>query len=237
MGHARAEESPGEPPRLDGVSFPREMDAERLLGVMIEGALTGRRGRGRALRRLTGGSGSLINAQTLLTAAGLAWGLFEAAQTSAPSAPADPSTGPVVPPPVPTAAGTAAAAGQSTPPELRRLVRLTISAARADGDLSLEERGRILGKARELGAEDLVTEELRSPRPLSEIVAGVTDPTLKNHLYALAYRIVCSDDGVTGAERIYLAQLAHQLGLDPATTQRLEVEADADAGARPGTAS
>ena len=195
---------------------------------MIEGALTGRRNRGRALRRLTGGSGSLINAQTLLTAAGLAWGLFEAAQGSAPTAAADPATGAGAPPPLPTTGETGATV-DATPTELRRLVRLTISAARADGDLSLEERGRILGKARELGAEDLVTEELRSPRPLAEIVAGVTDPALKTQLYALAYRIVCSDDGVTGAERIYLAQLAHQLGLDPATTTRLE--ADTDTGA------
>ena len=208
------------------------MDAERLLGVMIEGALTGRRGRGSALRRLTGGSGSLINAQTLLTAAGLAWGLFEAAQAPTTAA-VDPATGATAPPPPPTAGSDASATGKATPPELRRLVRLTISAARADGDLSLEERGRILSKARELGAEDLVTEELRSPRPLAEIVAGVTDPGLKTELYALAYRIVCSDDGVTGAERIYLAQLAHQLGLDPATTKRLEAEANAGANPPP----
>ena len=32
---------------------------------------------------------------------------------------------------------------------------------------------------------------------------------------------------VSGAERIYLAQLAHALGLDPATTARLESEAAA----------
>jgi uncharacterized membrane protein YebE (DUF533 family) len=109
---------------------------------------------------------------------------------------------------------------------VRRLVRLTLSAARADGDLSLEERGRILGHARELGAEDLVTEELRSPRPLPEILAGATDPALKAELYRLAYRIVRSDDGVTGAERIYLAQLAHQLGLDPAASKAIEASAD-----------
>ena len=110
-------------------------------------------------------------------------------------------------------------------------MRLTLSAARADGDLSLEERGRILANARDVGAEDLVTEELRPLRPLAEIVAGVTDPELKAELYTLAYGIVRSDDGVTGAERIYLAQLAHQLGLDPAATQRLETEADARGGA------
>ena len=38
----------------------------------------------------------------------------------------------------------------------------------------------------------------------------------------LAYTIVRADEQVTGAERIYLAQLANLLGLDPATVQQLE---------------
>jgi uncharacterized membrane protein YebE (DUF533 family) len=211
------------------------MDPEHLLGAVIEGALTGRRGRSRALRRLTGGSGSLINAKTLLAAAGIAWGLYEAAQAStAPAAPADPSAAPT-PPPLPGAHEPTTTAALLDTPELRRLLRLTISAARADGDLSLEERGRILAKARELGAEALVTEELRTTRPLAEIVAGVEAPALKAELYGLAYRIVGSDDGVTGAERIYLAQLAHQLGLDPAATQRLESAADAGGPSPPSS--
>jgi uncharacterized membrane protein YebE (DUF533 family) len=198
------------------------MDPERLVGGLIEGALGGRRGRRHAMHRLTGGTGSLLSASNLLAAAGLVWGLYEAAQgQTATSAPATGNS----PPPLPNASPPGA--GAPLPDELRRIVRLTISAARADGDLSLEERGRILAKARELGVEDLVTEELRSPHPLPEIVAGVGDPRLKSELYTLAYGIVRSDDGVTGAERIYLAQLAHQLGLDPAATKSLESGADA----------
>jgi uncharacterized membrane protein YebE (DUF533 family) len=173
------------------------------------------------MHRLTGGTGSLLSASNLLAAAGLVWGLYEAAQGQ--TAGSAPATG--APPPLPSTSGTGAA--PPLPDELRRIVRLTISAARADGDLSLEERGRILGKARELGVEGLVTEELRSPHPLPEIVAGVSDPRLRSELYTLAYGIVRSDDGVTGAERIYLAQLAHQLGLDPAATKGLESAADA----------
>jgi len=211
------------------------MDAEYLLGSLIEGALSGRSGRRRSLQRLTGGSGSLINAQTLLTAAGLAWGLYEAAQgtgtgsaeASAGGSVSGPKSSPTAPgvPPLPVPG---AGAGSGVAPDVRRLVRLALSAARADGDLSLEERGRILAHARERGAEDLVTEELRAPRPLAEIVAGVTDPALKVELYRLAYGIVRSDDGVTGAERIYLAQLAHQLGLDPAATREIETAVDAE---------
>jgi len=208
------------------------MDAEFLLGSLIEGALSGRRERRRAVSRLTGGSGSLLNAKTLLAAAGVAWGLYEAAQggsgTGSASSTASGTSGPGAPPPLPAGASGGSAAPTSGPSEgLRRLVRLAISAARADGDLSLEERGRILARAREIGAEELVTEELTALRPLAEIVGGVSDPELKAELYTLAYNIVRSDEGVTGAERIYLAQLAHQLGLDPAATQRLETETDA----------
>jgi uncharacterized membrane protein YebE (DUF533 family) len=212
------------------------MDAEHILGSLIEGALSGRRGRRRAMGRLTGGSGSLINAKTLMAAAGLAWGLFEAAQggsggASSPSASSG-TPGPGGAPPLPAGVSGGSLGQKNGPSEgLRRLVRLAISAARADGDLSLEERGRILARAREVGAEGLVTEELTALRPLAEIVSGVTDPELKAELYTLAYNIVRSDDGVTGAERIYLAQLAHQLGLDPAATQRLETETDARGGA------
>ena len=198
------------------------MDAERILGALIEGALTGRRGRQRALRRLTGGSGSLISAHGLLSAAGLAWGLYEAATVGSGTARGVP------PPPLPRSAeGGGPWDAANAHPELVRIVRLTVSAARADGDLSLEERGRILTKAREVGAESLVTGELQNPRPLVEIVSGVEEPRLKRELYGLAYGIVRTDAGVSGAERIYLAQLAHLLGLDPATTTQIEGEIDA----------
>jgi len=113
------------------------------------------------------------------------------------------------------------------PAHLLRLVRLTVSAARADGDLSLEERGAILENARKVGAEAAVAQELTGPRPLAEIVAGVSDPALKAQLYTLAFSIVRADENVSGAERIYLAQLAHQLGLDAAAVASLESAAGA----------
>jgi uncharacterized membrane protein YebE (DUF533 family) len=121
---------------------------------------------------------------------------------------------------------TSPAAGGLSPAVLR-LVRLTVSAARADGELSLEERGAILEKAREVGAEAAVAQELTAPRPLAEIVAGVSDPELKAQLYTLAFAIVRADESVSGAERIYLAQLAHQLGLDAAAVASLESKAGA----------
>jgi uncharacterized membrane protein YebE (DUF533 family) len=68
-------------------------------------------------------------------------------------------------------------------------------------------------------------------------VNWVTDPKLKADLYTLAFTLVRADESVTGAERIYLAQLAHQLGLDATAAARLESEAaahiDAEAGKTP----
>ncbi len=196
------------------------MDAEYLLGGLIRGALSGRR---KGSRRTQRAVGSLINAQTLLAAAGLAWGVYEAAtQQKAGGI----SPGPASPPP-PLPSQTPSAAAGEMPASVLRLVRLTVSAARADGNLGLEERGAILENAREVGAEAAVAQELTAPRPLAEIVAGVTDLALKAQLYTLAFAIVRADEAVSGAERIYLAQLAHQLGLDAATVASLEKAAGA----------
>jgi uncharacterized membrane protein YebE (DUF533 family) len=122
------------------------------------------------------------------------------------------------------------------PGPVARLLRIMISAARADGELGPAEKERILKEAREVGAEELVRQELEAPRPLGELVEGVSDPQLKEQLYTLAFVIVRADESVTGGERIYLAQLANRLGLDPASVTRLEGEAaariDTAAGAR-----
>lgn len=206
------------------------MDAEDILGGLIRGALSGRR---KGYRRTQGALGGLINARNLITAAGLAWGVYEAA-TQQKTAGASPSSTLPLPPrpdlPAPDPPAGAATGGLS--PALLRLVRLTVSAARADGDLSLEERGAILENARKVGAEAMVAQELTAPRPLAEIVAGVTDPALKTQLYTLAFSIVRADESVSGAERIYLAQLAHQLGLDAPTVAGLESAAGAAIDAR-----
>ena len=102
-----------------------------------------------------------------------------------------------------------------------RVIRLTISAARADGTLSPVEESAILQQAKAVGAEAVVAEELQGPTPLATIVAGV-EPDQRNDLYTLAYAIVRADQEVSGAERIYLAQLAHGLGVAPAEVTALE---------------
>ena len=105
-----------------------------------------------------------------------------------------------------------------------RIIRLAVSAAKADGTLSDRNARAIMERAREAGLESVVEAELAQTRPLADIVRGVTDPAIRKDLYVLAFTIVRADETVSGAERIYLAQLAHQLGLDPAAVQALEAE-------------
>ncbi len=107
-----------------------------------------------------------------------------------------------------------------------RMVRLAISAAQADGALERRRSARRCWSGRRTPAlADIVERELQQPRPLAEIVAGVTDPAQRATLYSLAFAVVRADEQVGGAERIYLAQLANLLGLDPATVQQLEDKA------------
>ncbi len=231
-------------------------------GNLIEAVLSGvvgvrpKRSR-RALRFLTGrGGGFWSNPQTLLTAAGVAWGIFETLQTrtdgtgqagantagpaagpfgvsssgqwgdvgvsASPSQP--PAAGNVVPPPLPQTGPSAPATSSATAssPEALRIVRLAISAAHADGTMNERERAAVVQQAVKAGVGDIVERELQSPRPLAEILTGVSDEATAATLYVLAFTILRADEQVTGAERIYLAQLANVLHLDAATVVALE---------------
>jgi uncharacterized membrane protein YebE (DUF533 family) len=198
------------------------LDAEDILNGLVRGALSGRRKSWRRTGRAVRGSG-LINAKTILAAAGVAWGLYETWQhQQGAGVPSSPPPGATSPPPVPVTREAVA-----MPEPIVRLLRLMVSAASADGAIGPAERERILAEAREVGAEAVVARELDAPRPLGDVVAGVEDPELKRQLYTLAFTIVRADETVTGAERIYLAQLANRLGLDAATVARLEQEVSA----------
>jgi uncharacterized membrane protein YebE (DUF533 family) len=116
----------------------------------------------------------------------------------------------------------AAAPADGASADALRLIRLAISAANADGVMTDQERAAVVQQAQSAGVGEFVEQELQQRRPVAEIVAGVTDPAQRATLYVLAYTVLRADEHVSGAERIYLAQLAHLLGLDPQTTQRLE---------------
>jgi uncharacterized membrane protein YebE (DUF533 family) len=209
--------------------------------MFIKGAL-GSRGRKRARKaaRFLGGNKGFLTASTVLTAAGVAWGLYDTMSGGTGAAGATGATGAagsypsVVPPPIPgAAAASAATEDREVPAEVLRLVRLAVSAARADGTLLPAERALILSHAREAGVDAVVEQELASPRPLSEIVQGIDEDQRKRDLYVLAFTIVRADESVSGAERVYLAQLAHQLNLDPATVAALEQQTAAGIDRQP----
>ena len=194
------------------------LDGDQLLELFVRGALgkAGRK-RGRRAARFLGGNGGFLTASAMMAAVGVAWGLYDAAsRQQAAAAPGSVPPGPV-PPGVPAGPPVLA-------PAIDRVVRLAVSAANADGTLSDVERAAILARAREAGVEVPTEEQLRRGAPLAEIVAGVTGDDERRALYVLAFTIVRADEDVSGAERIYLAQLAHALGLDAATAATLERE-------------
>lgn len=205
------------------------MNPDFLINGVLSSVLGGGRKRSRgALRYLTGSHGSFwTRPTTLLTAAGVAWGIFETLQgqggqqggqwaggTSAAPASAAPLA---AVPPLPASPATA-----DVDADALRLVQLAISAANADGVMGEKERAAVLQQAKSAGVGEIVEREMNQPRPVGEIVAGVTDQAQAATLYVLAFTVLRADEQVTGAERIYLAQLAHLLNLDSTTVQQLE---------------
>jgi len=189
-----------------------------------------------------GSGGFFSRPSTLLGALGLAWGIFDTLQhqeapgsgtaataggagwtpPNAAAANTAPGSGTPTEVPVPPIPNVAAPATPS--PDAMRMVRLAISAAHADGPMNDQERAAILQQARQAGVDAVFEPEMTQPHPLAEIVAGVADPHERATLYVLAYTVLRADEHVTGAERIYLAQLANLLGLDAPTVAKLETD-------------
>jgi uncharacterized membrane protein YebE (DUF533 family) len=222
-----------------------------ILSVVLRGAM-GRSGRKRA-RRATNfltGNGGFLTASTVLAAAGVAWGIYDSIQgANAPGGATAPGvsasaaegrygeTSPKLagvsgasvggPPPIPVLPA-------DLPNPVLQMIRLAVSASRADGELSAVEREQILARATAAGLGAIIEPELtQTSRPLAEIVQGITDPAARKEFYTLAFTIVRADEVVTGGERIYLAQLAHRLGLDPTAVAAIEAETAAKIDAQP----
>ena len=208
------------------------MDESMLLNGVLRAVLGGRGRRRRSRRAMNyltgGGRGSFwTNPSTLLTAAGMAWGIFETMQQSGTF-----GSGGSVGSGGSEGLGSAGSQGSgptglpsTVSPEALRIVRLAISSAYADGSVSDSERAAILDHAKTAGVGEIVEAEMQHPRPLAEIVSGISDAAQRATMYMLAYSMVRGDEQPTGAERIYLAQLANLLGLDVATVQQLEDKA------------
>jgi uncharacterized membrane protein YebE (DUF533 family) len=205
----------------------------------LTGGLT--RGVGGAVSGI-GRKGFWTRPSTLLGAAGVAWGIFETLQGSqgSPGAqgsgragaqgpvPGSPAPGSPLPPPIPTETPAPPLPNVAAPPAVTadalRLMRLAVSAAHADGAMNEQERAAILLQAKKAGIDTVFGPEIERPRSLAEIVSGVSDPAERATLYVMAYTVLRADEQVTGAERIYLAQLANLLGLDAPTVAKLETD-------------
>ena len=203
-----------------------------LVQAVLDGVLGGRRKRStRARRYLTGGSSSLwASPNVLMTAAGMAWGVIESLQRSRAeelpsSSPASSSRAPAITSPAPDAT-LPPLPGRETPgagdPGLR-MIRLAVSAANADGAMTDQEQAAILQRARADGHADLAEQEFRAGASALRDRGG-SDAIRRSRRPCTycAFTIVRADERVTPPERIYLAQLAHLLGLDRATVATLE---------------
>jgi uncharacterized membrane protein YebE (DUF533 family) len=202
-----------------------------LLSIVLGGTLgrSGRKRARRATRFLTGNKG-FLSTSAIIGAAGVAWGIYDTIKNQnqgtlgTSGTPGPPGTSGTPGPPGTLAVPPIPAAVEAALDPVARIIRLAVSAAKADGTLTEQERAAIMARAREAGLESVVETELTQTRPLADIVRGVADPAIKTELYVLAFTIVRADETVSGAERIYLAQLAHQLGLDAGAVQAIEAE-------------
>lgn len=188
-----------------------------------------------------GRGSSLLTGGTLLTAAGLVWGALESMQKStvassgagdtaaaagSPTPRAVMSTPPPVPPPLP---GTPAAAQGNTtvPPPLPAsgaapmqdaatllpLVQVAIAAARADGELTAEERAAIHEHAASVGLAADVDRAMAERPSLDAVTSAFTTDEQRQAAYALAYAVIHGDGEVSPGERMYLTQLGRLLRL------------------------
>jgi uncharacterized membrane protein YebE (DUF533 family) len=95
------------------------------------------------------------------------------------------------------------------------LISAMVDAAKADGAIDAEERGRIVGRLRETGAGaealDFLMAEMQRPADIDALVAKVRSPEEAVQVYAASLLAIEVD---TEAERTYLARLSRSLGLD-----------------------
>ena len=102
------------------------------------------------------------------------------------------------------------------------LIRAMIAAANADGEITPEERQRIMGKLDEAGAgpdeRQVVERELANPISTDALVREVRDQQTAEQVY-LASALAIEPD--TEAERSYLQYLAARLKLDPQRAEEL----------------
>lgn len=104
------------------------------------------------------------------------------------------------------------------------ILKAMINAAKSDGQVDAREMERIVGKLREVGADEeiqqFVSAELAKPMETEAIVAAAKDqPQLAAELYAASLLSIEVD---TPAEKAYIDGLAAQMGIAPEATDRIQ---------------
>ncbi|WP_246149076.1 tellurite resistance TerB family protein [Skermanella pratensis] len=103
------------------------------------------------------------------------------------------------------------------------LIRAMITAANADGQITPDEQQRILSSLDAAGAgpddRRIVEQELRSPKPLDEILRQVNDPETAEQVYLASELAV---QGGTETDRQYLSYLVSRLKLSPEQRRQLD---------------
>jgi uncharacterized membrane protein YebE (DUF533 family) len=108
------------------------------------------------------------------------------------------------------------------------LIVAMIAAAKADGHVDAEERGRIYQRLEEGGLQPeevaFLQRELTEPVDIERIVAGARNKEEAVEIYAASLMAIRSD---TPQEREYLATLAGRLKLEPGLVQSIEKTVEA----------
>lgn len=108
------------------------------------------------------------------------------------------------------------------------MIRAMIAAAKADGEISPEEKQRILGRLEQAGADPdaraFIRDEMARPVDLQTIVSAVDSPHAAIEAYAASLFAIDID---TPAEVAYMRQLAQGLGLNPTLVRELHASLEA----------
>ncbi len=171
-----------------------------------------------------GGLGTLVKVGGMAAIGGLAYNAYRNWQHSqgAAGAPPVPGDSVLLPPPADSPFAPAnAPSGESKLAET--LIVAMIAAAKADGRIAAEERGRIYERLEEggLDAEEVafLNREFQEPVSLERIAAGVHSKEEALEVYAASLIAIRAD---TPAEQEYLAALAARLGIEPGLAEAVE---------------
>ena len=188
--------------------------------------MSGKKSRNSIIDNLASGGG-------LMTAIGLGVGAFEILMDKQRQSDVDrdhsQKSPPVSPPPFPKAASSPPPPPPKTQSSLTeselaiQIIQDMIADDHADGTLDEQEQQKILEKLKEINLSDeeklFLLEELRHPKTIAELTAGIADSAIAKTMYSLAVKSITID---TDKERKWCDELATKLSLDKSVQHFIE---------------